>query len=76
MSESELVQQARDEARALIAEAEEQARTILEAAEKRRLNTEHGTLEIKQAGQELARNIERSIDLLTQILEDLRGQLE
>lgn len=76
MSESDLVNQARDEARAVIAEAVEQARLILEAADKRQKDADYETHEVREAGRELARNLERSIALLTQILEELRRQLD
>jgi phage-related minor tail protein len=76
VSDSDIVQRARAEASAIVAEAEDQARMLLEAAERRRHEADIGTDALRAEGAELARNLERSIQLLTQILEELRRQLQ
>ncbi len=73
--QQDIVELARREADALIAEAKAQAETLLKAAERRRAQADAETSEAKAAGQELARNIERTIDLLSQILQELRRQI-
>jgi vacuolar-type H+-ATPase subunit H len=75
-ADPELIRQAREEADAILAEAREQAQRLTEAAEARRKSAQGETDEIRSAGRELATNLEKSIDLLTQILEELRKQLD
>ena len=70
-----LLQQAREEAEAIIAEAQQQAARLVAAAEERRRQMDAGSAEIRSTGEELANNIQRSIELLTQILQELRRQL-
>jgi vacuolar-type H+-ATPase subunit H len=74
MAEPDLVQQARAEADAIVAEAQEQARRLLEAAEERRRVLDDQVEKLRSEGRELALNLERSIQLLTQIFEELRRQ--
>jgi vacuolar-type H+-ATPase subunit H len=74
MAEPDLVQQARAEADAIVAEAQEQARRLLEAAEERRKVLDDQVEKLRSEGRELALNLERSIQLLTQIFEELRRQ--
>lgn len=73
--EEELLEQARNEAAAIVAEAEEQARRLIEAAEKKHTETDANIDGIRAAGQELAAGIERSIEMLTEALEELRKRL-
>ncbi len=68
MAQGSLFDEARDEARAIVAEANEQARGLLDAAGSK-------ASEIKQEGTELARHIEEAIETLTEILADLRKRL-
>ena len=73
--EEELLEQARNEAAAIVAEAEEQARRLMEAAEEKRTETDTNIDDVRAAGQELAAGIERSIEMLTEVLEELRKRL-
>lgn len=73
MVEEELLQQARTEAEAIVAEAREQARQLLEAAETRRSQTQPEV--VRAAGEQLAEGIERTIQALTEVLEELRSRL-
>lgn len=75
VSESDLAAQAQKEARAIIAEAEEQARRLLEEAERRKRAANSESDETRAAARELASNLEHSIELLTQILQELRRQV-
>jgi hypothetical protein len=73
----ELIALAREEAKAIVEEAEEQARMLIDAAEKEeeRSVASAGPSDVNAAAEVLARHLERSIALLTQILEALRRQL-
>lgn len=73
--EENVVKRAHEEAGAILAEANEQARRLLEAAEARRRRLDAASEEVRQTGKELAGNLERSIELLTAILEELRSQI-
>ena len=75
-ADPELVRQAREEADAILAEARDQAQRLREAAEAHRSAVEGETEEVRSAGKNLADNLEKTIDVLTEILEDLRKQLD
>lgn len=74
-ADPDLVETARAEAEAIVAEAREQAGRLLAAAEQKRSEAESEAEGLKEAGRELAANLEGSIRLLTQVLEELRRQL-
>lgn len=74
-ADPELIRQAREEAGAILAEAREQAERLMEAAVARRNAAQGETEQLRSAGKELASNLEKTIDLLTQILGELRKQL-
>lgn len=71
----ELLEVARREAEAIVAEAEEQATRLTAAAEQRNKHLAEDSRQLRSAGQELALNLERTIALLTQILTELRNQI-
>jgi vacuolar-type H+-ATPase subunit H len=73
--ETDLLEQARAEAEAIVAEAKEQARMLMDVAQQRREAADGQTEEIRNAGRELAGNLERAIGLLTQVLEELRREI-
>lgn len=75
MADDSLLQQAREEAEAIISEAQQQAARLLAAAEERRAQIDAGSAEIRSTGEDLATNLQRSIELLTQVLQELRRQL-
>jgi len=75
-AEPDVAETARLEAEAIVAEAREQAAQLLQAAEEKRKHAEGETEGLKDAGRELAGNLESSIRLLTQVLEELRRQLQ
>lgn len=79
MSEQEdvrLFEDVRIEAEAIVQEAKEQALLLLEATARRRESSEKDTDKIRSAGLELAQSIEKSITLLTGVLEELRAALD
>lgn len=79
MSEQEdvrLFEDVRIEAEAIVQEAKEQALLLLKASERRRESSETDTDKIRSAGLELAQSIERSIALLTGVLDELRASLD
>ncbi len=75
-ADPELVRQAREEADAILAEARDQAQRLREAAEAHRISVEGETEQVRSAGKDLAANLEKTIDVLTEILEELRKQLD
>ncbi|HVF12785.1 MAG TPA: hypothetical protein VNA87_06835 [Actinomycetota bacterium] len=79
MSEHEevrLFEDVRIEAEAIVKEAKDQALLLLEAAERRRESSDADTDKIRSAGLELALSIEKSIALLTGVLDELRASLD
>lgn len=72
---SEIVHKARLEAQAIIEEAQQQARTLLEAAEQQRLQLDDPG-QVRATARELASNLERSIELLGRILDQVRAFAE
>ena len=75
-ADPELVRQAREEADAILTEARDQARRLREAAEAHRNAVKGETEQVRSAGRNLADNLEKTIDVLTEILEELRKQLD
>ena len=75
MSDPSLFDHARTEAEAIVAEAHEQARLLVEAAEQKRKTAESDVAKIRKEGEELANNLQRSIEILSKILEELRRQI-
>lgn len=75
VSDPSLFDNARSEAEAIVAEAHEQARLLTEAAEKKKKAAESDVDKIRQDGEALATNLQRSIEILSKILEELRRQI-
>jgi F0F1-type ATP synthase membrane subunit b/b' len=73
--EADLLEQARAEAEAIVAEAKEQARLLMDAAQRGRETADGQTEAIRNAGRELAGNLERAIGLLNQVLMELRREI-
>ncbi len=75
-ADPDLIRQVREEADAIVAEARDQAKRLTEAAEARRKASLGDSEEIRNGGLELAENLERTIEQLTRILEELKKQLD
>lgn len=67
---------ARREAEAIVNEAREQASRLIEAAKKKESSGELETDAEREAAKEFADSIDRAIRQLTEVLEELRQQID
>lgn len=74
--EHELIALARDEAKAIVEEAQQQAQMLIAAADAKTSAGAGDPKDVRAAAVALAGQLERSIAVLTQILEALRNQLD